>query len=99
MRRTTPPTVTCLFVFLAIALARPAAAQFDGLVHFIPYDANAMLLIDVDELMASPMAKQENWRADLEQAFSAGLVILPPQSSRVLFASRLDFQLLQPRWS
>jgi hypothetical protein len=83
---------------LAIALARPAAGQFGGLVQFIPDDANAMLLIDVDKLMASPMAKEEGWRTELEQAFSGGLIILPPQSSRVLFASRLDFQLLQPRW-
>jgi hypothetical protein len=93
-----PPTVMCLLVFLAIGLDRPAAAQFGSLVHFLPDDANAMLLIDVDKLMASPMAKEENWRADLEQAFSAGLVILPPQSTRVLLASRFDFQLLQPRW-
>ncbi len=98
MRRAIPPSVTCLFVLLAIAFARPAAGQFDGLVHFIPDDANAMLLIDVDKLLASPMAREEGWRAELDQSFAAGLVILPPQSSRFLLASRLDFRLQRPLW-
>jgi hypothetical protein len=93
------PTVACLFVFFgAIALARPAAGQFGNMVRFLPDDVNAMLLIDVDELLASPMAREEGWRAELEQAFATGLVILPPQSSRFMLASRLDYRLFQPLW-
>jgi hypothetical protein len=90
--------VPVIVLLVLLATAHVASAQFGNLVNRVPDDANAMLLIDVDKLLASPMAQDEGWRAKLDQAFSAGLVILPPQAGRFMLSARLDFRQLRPLW-
>jgi hypothetical protein len=57
-----------------------------------------MLLIDVDKLIDSPLAREEGWQAELEHSFSTGLVILAPQSSTKSEANpKLQCQRLETR--
>ncbi|MCH5377536.1 MAG: hypothetical protein JJ992_26565, partial [Planctomycetes bacterium] len=69
-----------------------------NMVNRHTHQAKAHGMVDVDKLMASPLAKEEGWRGKLEQSFSSGLLILPPQCGRFMLSSQLDFQTFKPLW-
>ncbi len=74
------------------------AAKFSGLVDRIPAHANTLILINVDQLHATPLAKEEGWREDHNRQFEAGFTMVPPESSRVVLASNTDLEFFQPIW-
>jgi len=75
-----------------------ALAQFGDLVKRIPGRANTLVLLNVDQIHDSPLAQQEGWRERHEKQFAAGLVILPPQTSKFAMAAQIDFEYMQPQW-
>jgi len=69
------------------------------LVKNIPSTSNTVVLIDVDRVFNSPLAKSEGWRAEHERSFATGLAIIPPHTSMYATATQLDFDVMQPNWS
>lgn len=91
------------FVLLAACalVAFPAhtvRAQFGNLTNYLPNDANAIALVNVEQLQQTALAKQEGWHEKLEQAFQSGMVTVPPDAKKCVFAARLDFETKQPLW-
>lgn len=90
--------VCLLSIVLFSLFTNVAAAQFGDLVYRVPDHANTVVVLNVQKILASPLAKRENWRGMQEQAFSAGLTILPPQANYFLMAAEMDYEFMQASW-
>ena len=81
---------TLQFVLLLVLLGPSTArAQFDALSKNIQNGANAVLAIDVEAVLKTPLANKESWGKKLESAFVDRSIVLPPEARRVLHASTL----------
>lgn len=91
-----PLAVALPAVGLVFVLA--ASRSHAGLDDRVPNDANAIILLDVDQIMASPLAQKENWRADREKSAAAGLTILPVSATSFLMAAKMDLEFMRAIW-
>lgn len=84
---------TMSFAIAAIAslfTAETLFAQSDDLLKMVPRAANAIVVIDADGLMQSPLAVKENWMESREKSYVERGVFVPPEASRVVLAAELD---------
>jgi hypothetical protein len=92
----------CIFAtFTALALwGRVSVAddEFQDLVNQIPRSANAVVLLNMEKAKNTPMGLKEEWSAKVEEAFESGLVRVPPQATRFVLASQIDFEFMQTLW-
>lgn len=75
-----------------------AWAQFGDLIRRVPDGANAIMLIDLERLHNSPLATEEGWRYKGDEAFQAGLLLVPPGITRYVHAARFDFTTMDTQW-
>src|SRR5947209_15085011 len=75
---------------VAIAFVLPARAQFRELVDKLPKSANAILLLNVEKAVNSPMGVREGWKKKIEKSYAAGMIRVPPQATNFILASQLD---------
>ena len=87
-----------LSVLLVLVIAGPAAAQFRDLVSQVPNGANALVILNVEKIVSSPLGEKQGWKANLEKAFSAGMVRVPPKAKRFVLAAQIDFEFMKPNW-
>ena len=94
-----PLCLLTAFALLAV-WGRPglAADEFQQLVNQIPRSANAVVLLNMEKAKNSPLGLKEDWKAKVESAFAAGLVRVPPQATRFVLASQIDFEFMEPLW-
>ncbi|MGE0606354.1 MAG: hypothetical protein AB7O62_04440 [Pirellulales bacterium] len=71
---------------------------FEELIQRTPAGANAMVLINVEKTLESPVAKARDWKTKLSEAFESGMVTLPPHATRFVQASQIDFETMHPMW-
>lgn len=90
--------MTLLPMLSAALFPRSAAAQFEQLAAKLPASANAIVLLDAQRVMASPIAEKEGWKERYEQAFASGLVTISPDTRHMLLGAQLDYQTMQPLW-
>jgi hypothetical protein len=92
--------VCCASALIASALmgVGPAAAQFEELAAKVPITANAIVLLDGQKLLASPLAVKEGWKAKYEEAFASGLVTIAPDTRRMIIGTQLDYEHMNPLW-
>lgn len=83
---------------ISCAFSRPAAAQFEKLAAKVPDSANAIVLLDGEKLLASPLAEKEGWKEKYEQLFASGMVAIPPDTRHMILASQIDYQFMRPVW-
>jgi hypothetical protein len=82
-----------------IVQAATAGANGDPLLARIPASANALVVIDVEATLSSPLAVRQNWRQAHEDAYSQRPLILPPKSRRIVLGAQLDAtENFQRRW-
>src|SRR4051794_15276361 len=70
--------------------AGPALADFKSLVARVPGDANALVLIDVQQVLNSSVAVRENWKGKMDAAGAERPRFLPPGATRVAMAALID---------
>ena len=76
---------------LAAALALQTmtfASDFNSLARKLPAGTNVVMAIDVDKVLASPMAKQNNWGSRTDDGNRP--VYLPQEADKVLVAAQVD---------
>ena len=88
----------CSLSIVILAALRPAGAQFASLATNVPASANAIALVDVKRLFASPLALKEEWQDKYDRAFASGLCAIPPFTNRLVLAAELDYEHMQPAW-
>ena len=78
----------------------PATAATPAeMLRWIPADANAIVIVDVDNLFSTPLAKKEDWRKQAADAFVNHELAVPPEARRVLFASQIGLgSQFNPEW-
>jgi hypothetical protein len=70
-----------------------------ALLRWVPSDANAVVVIDVQALLGTPLASRENWKKKAADQFANQEINVPPEARRVVMASQLDLGGgLQPVW-
>jgi hypothetical protein len=74
------------------------AAEFDDMVRRVPKSTNFIALVNVEKIMASPMAQKEGWDVDPAKRFAAGLINVPSGVQRVVMAAEYDLELVRPLW-
>src|SRR6185436_443098 len=85
-------------VVWAVASSGPVIAQFEELAAKVPATANAIVLLDGQKLLASPLATREGWKQKYEQAFSSGLASIPPDTQRMILAAEFNYEFMKPTW-
>ena len=96
-----PATTILRLLFLLPLLFTVApvdGATFKNLSERLPADANTIIMVDVEKIMASPIAKKEKWNEDYHRHQEAGLTIVPPGCDRFLMGSNVDLEFFQPMW-
>src|SRR5580765_5165013 len=73
-----------------MVLAGPALADFNDLVARVPGDANALVLIDVQQVLDSPLSIREGWKGKIAAASAQKPAFLPPGATRVAMAALID---------
>ena len=90
-----------LLLSAAIIFAQGAAArgqQFDELAKHLPSGANAIVLLNVEKILNSPLGVQHDWKTKHEQRYAAGLSVIPPEAKQAIFATQLVLAEMTPQW-
>jgi hypothetical protein len=73
-------------------------AQFEELANKVPSHANAIAFVNVDKLMASPIAVKEKWAQKKNSAFASGVSFLPSDAKTAILAMQFDPESWNPIW-
>jgi hypothetical protein len=88
----------CLVALCVALLSHVALADFPELANLVPEDANALVIIDMDKILASPAAEKGDWKNKIQNAFDEGITILPPKTKRAILASQIDLEFMSQLW-
>jgi len=85
---------------MAVLAASAAAtrADFTDLIGRIPPNANAIIVVDFEKVMKSPLAGKENWKDKQADAYSDRPMIVPPGATRLITAALIDTKTLSSDW-
>ena len=92
------PLGAALLLFLTGFLPTNAEAQFGGLLPRVPPRANAIVVVNVDKILESPLSQKENWDGDRQQAHASGLTMIPLDADQLVMAAQFDYDFMQPTW-
>jgi len=87
--------VVCVLTWVAPARAEN---EFKLLANRLPRSTNALVLLDVEGAIHSPLGEYEGWSKDLEKAFNAGITRVPPNAKRFVLGAEIDFEYMKPIW-
>lgn len=76
-----------------------AFADFTELLKRTPQAANCLVLINANEIYKSPIALRDNWKGEHEKGLAVGGLELPAGVQRLVVASEIDVEFLQPTWN
>ena len=93
-------TVRSLMPIAILLLSFPlvAQAQLSQLVTRVPDQSNAVVVVDVQAVLASPMARQSSWNQGRRQADLSGMLGFPSEVNYFLMAAEIDYEFMQPIW-
>jgi hypothetical protein len=87
-----------LFSLLCSLLAIPSYGQFEELTRLVPSDANLIILVNHENLMASPFAQANDWATQYEKSFAAGVISVPPGVEDHVLSGSIDLELGIRKW-
>jgi len=76
-----------------------AWGDFNQLLDHTPQAANYLVLINAAQIYKSPIAVREQWQSGHEKGLAVGGFVLPAGIQRLVIASALDIEYLQPSWN
>lgn len=87
-----------LLAFAIFAVANVTLAQYAELASKVPATTNALSMMNVEKILASPIAVKEDWKGRFDKAFASGMISIPPHAHQVLLATQLDYETWQSAW-
>lgn len=97
----TVPSLRCLCgaAALTMLLGGTARAQWEELLAYVPDDANAIVAIDVEGLLATPLAEAEGWKTQRQgRRLDRRVAGVQPTVQRLLAGAQVDVRGLEPVW-
>jgi hypothetical protein len=82
----------------ALSFTSAARADFADMLRRVPGDANVLVLIDAEQILASPLAKSEGWREKREADYQARPLTFPPQTTKLIRAAQFDMDTHESKW-
>jgi hypothetical protein len=82
--------IAALGLTLVVAAQRTSAETFEALARRLPGDVNALVMIDVEQVLATPLAQTQGWARKLEVAYVERPVFLPPEAKKLVLGASLD---------
>ncbi|MES2793903.1 MAG: hypothetical protein V4719_30095 [Planctomycetota bacterium] len=72
---------------------------YEGQIRLAPESTNLIVLVDVQALHNTPLAKSEQWMQRIKDAYLAGHALVPPTADRVVMLAEVDaLDNLRPFW-
>jgi len=96
----TPRFSRRIFFAMAVLSASTATVRgdFKKLLDRIPPNANAIVVVDLERVMNSPLAKKENWKEMQADAYAEKPMVVPPGATRLITAAMINTATLSPVW-
>ena len=82
----------------AIVSPKSAHADLDELLRCVPRQANMLMIINIDRLFDSQMAKDNGWKRKFRDAASDQPLVVPTNAQLVVLAAQIDPTTLDPMW-
>jgi hypothetical protein len=82
--------IAALGLIVCLASQRTHAETLEGLARRIPGDVNAIVLIDVEQVLATKLAQTQGWARKLETAYVERPIFLPPEAKKLVLGAVLD---------
>lgn len=83
---------------LALGTCGRAGATFQALAERLPAATNALVAVNVEKVLNSPLATEEGWRQDIQARWEKQPLMIPPGATRVLTASWVKMPSMDPVW-
>jgi hypothetical protein len=80
------------------AAATAARANFKTMGDRLPAGSNAIIAVNVEKVLATPMAQTEQWAQTSAAAWANQPLMIPPGASRVLMAAEVRTDSMEPYW-
>lgn len=68
----------CTLTVIAVCTSQAAGQSLEPVLKYIPAEANVITFLNVEALLKSPLAVEENWAAKHEAAYVDGSLTIPP---------------------
>lgn len=86
------PRSISLALLVVMMAATSTWAQVPELAKRLPSSSNVILVVNVEQVLASPIAKANDWKFKLAKARLEGVSILPPEAKTAVFGMEIDLE-------
>jgi hypothetical protein len=84
--------------FLMTGVASYVMGDFPEMVRRVPKDANVIMYMDVERLLASPMGAKEDWKGKRAADFENRPMSLPPSVTKFVRAANVNLDVHETSW-
>lgn len=77
-------------LLVCTSISRGRAEEFADLARRIPAGANALVLIDMEQMMKAPLAIDQGCSRNLEAAYVERPIFLPPEAKKLVLGAALQ---------
>ncbi len=98
MRRQFNSHVLAAAVVFLVARNVVAANDFAELLTKLPPAANAIVMLDAEQIFASEVATREGWKQKYDATYSDAPLLLPPGARHFVLAAELNLGTMKPNW-
>lgn len=99
MRRFCGPLMFVVLCLVCGLDQRAWGGPYEGQIRLAPESTNLMVLVNVQALHNTPLAKSEEWTQKIKDAYLAGHALVPPTADRLVMLAEVDpLDTLRPIW-
>ncbi len=89
---------TLLLATISLPTSNAQAETFEELLLHVPAEANTLVVLNMDKILASMPAQSGDWRQKLADLSETTSILLPPSAKQFLLAADFDIEHMAPRW-
>jgi hypothetical protein len=90
-------TLLCA-VLVLLSVADQSRAGFPSLAERLPAASNALVAVNVEKVLNSPLAEQEQWRQSIAESWARQPMMIPPGATRLLMVASVKTSVMEPYW-
>src|SRR5262245_22663635 len=98
MRKASVVLTAMLGFFITAGVASFVMGDFPEMVRRVPKDANVIMYMDVERLLASPLAVKEDWKGKRAADFANRPMSVPPAVTKYVRAASINLDVEETAW-